>query len=75
MRMFFKDLPEGEAFEFADTYKHGMCIGPWVKLSARKYRYKDDNTRSHLAVGSTMALIVPERPQGMACHFPEKDSE
>ena len=74
MRMFFKDLPEGEAFEFADAHKHGMCIGPWVKVSARRYRYKDRDSFP-LQVGTTMALIVPERPQGMAWHFPEKVSE
>jgi hypothetical protein len=45
MKMRFKDLAEGDTFEFDHRGLSTSCLamahGPWIKVSARRYRKED----------------------------------
>ena len=52
----FKDLAIGQCFEFAKTFL-GMATGPWIKISARKYKRLYDGLRCR--VGSIHVSVCP----------------
>lgn len=50
--MRFHDLQIGDRFRFEhDSVWFGLASGPWIKLTARKYRHDPDDTYIH-KVGS-----------------------
>lgn len=56
----FRDLGIGERFRFASEKQYlSMARGPWVKLSARKYRHAE--TGLEATVGSVNVEVIAER--------------
>ena len=60
----FKDVSVGERFEFDHTglpIASGIAKGPWVKISARKYRHLDFYNNIH-HVGTINVKISWHQP-------------
>lgn len=54
-RLLFKDLAIGEVFEFQRHWP-GMAVGPWRKVSARKYERTWDSMVCN--IGSVNSEVV-----------------
>lgn len=55
----FKDLKEGDLFEFhhGTESRTAIASGPWVKLRGRQYRHRDEPDRGGPKRGSTVHTV------------------